>query len=381
MHLPGLLRQTVAVGAVGASLLSAHSLLNWLLLRKPDTSEVPHPPTVSILIPARDEADRLEPTLWAAMAQGGVSGEVVVLDDGSTDGTGVLARRIAASSEHGDLTVRVLDGNPRPDGWLGKPHACWQLSQHATGEVLVFLDADVRLEEDAVIRAVGVLLDGALDLLSPYPRQVTGSAMERVVQPLLQWSWLTFLPLRLAERTRSTSLTAGNGQFMVCRTAAYHAAGGHQTVKHEVIEDVALARSFKSAGFRVGMADGTQLAHCRMYIGWSELREGYSKSLWAAFGSPRGAVGALSLLALLYLAPPLGLLVGLARRDRGLVRLGALGYGAATIGRAFTASRTGGRVVDAPLHPLSIGTLAALTVRSFDRRRRGLLTWKGRAVT
>lgn len=373
------LEGVVAAGGAAAAGLTAHSVLNWRLLRKTPTSPTPqdHRPSVSVLIPARDEADRLGPTLEAVLSQEGVDLEVLVLDDGSTDDTAVVARGVA----DGDRRFRLLDGRAVPDGWLGKPFACWQLAEAAKGEVLVFLDADVTLRPGALAACVDMLHQGEMDLLSPYPRQTAQGVAERLVQPLLQWSWLTFLPLRLAEQSASPSMTAGNGQLIVARADCYRASGGHQQVRAEVIEDVELARAFKRAGLRVGMADGTDLATCRMYHGWAELREGYSKSLWKAFGSRRGAAIAVSLLALLYLVPPLGLLAGLILRRRRLAVLGAAGYLAAVGGRAHTARRTGSPMADAAAHPLSIGMLIWLVRESWRRKALGALSWKGRPVT
>lgn len=368
----------VAGISTAAWALTAHSIVNWGLLRKAPVVHTPPDlrPVVSVLIPARDEADRLGPTLEAVLQQVGVDLEVIVLDDGSTDGTAAVARRRA----DGDPRFRLVEGRPLPPGWLGKPHACWQLSTHARGEVLVFLDADVRLEPHALATCVDMLHQGGMDMLSPYPRQEAHGPAERLIQPLLQWSWLTFLPLRLAERLTSASLTAGNGQLIVCRADCYRAAGGHGRVRNEVIEDVALARAFKQTGMRVGMADGTDLATCRMYTGWAELREGYTKSLWSAFGSRSGATAVMGLLGVVYLVPPVALLVGLVLRRRSLVVAGGSGYLAATVGRAATALATGGRVTDAPAHPASIAALMWLTRESWRRRALGALSWKGRPV-
>src|SRR5205823_5077477 len=157
------------------------------------------------------------------------------------------------------------------------------------------VDADVVLAPHAVAAAVHLLDAAGLDLVSPYPRQRAETSSERLVQPLLQWSWLTFLPLRWAERSRRPSLAAANGQFLAVRRSAYRRAGGHAAVRAEVLDDLALLRAIKRRGGRGGVVDGTALADCRMYRGWSELRDGYSKSLWSAFRSPvrATAVGAL----------------------------------------------------------------------------------------
>jgi hypothetical protein len=207
-----------------------------------------------------------------------------------------------------------------------------------------------------------------VDLLSPYPRIEANTVGERLVQPLLQWSWLTFLPLRAMERLPNPSLAAAGGQFLVVRAAAYRRAGGHAAVRDAVLEDIALARAVKRSGGRIALADGSRLATCRMYTSWAELVEGYSKSLWASFGSP--VIAALVTLGLvgLYVVPLLfGRWLGLAA------------YLVAVLGRIVSARATGGRALpDAFAHPVSILLSAWLLIRSYRRRR--TTRWKGRAT-
>lgn len=362
-----------AATAVTAALL-AHTVRNARVLRRPPAS-APAARPVSILVPARDEADRIGPCVRAALASRWGDLEVLVLDDRSSDATAAVARRAAA----GDPRLAVLTGAPRPDGWLGKPWACAQLAAAARGEVLVFVDADVTLAPHAVAAAVA-LVDAGLDLACPYPRQVADGVLARLVQPLLQWSWLTFLPLRLAERSPRPTLTAANGQVMACAAAAYAAVGGHGAVRGEVLEDLALARACKGAGLRAGVADGTDLATCHMYRTADDLVAGYTKSLWSAFGSPAGATGAGALLWWLYAQPVVDLAAGLCRRDRRAVRSAAIRYGLGVAGRVVAARRTGGRVSDAAAHPASVVALLWLLVVSVTGRRRGTLQWRGRPV-
>jgi hypothetical protein len=297
--------------------------------------------------------------------------EVVVLDDGSTDGT----TAVAAATAGNDPRVRIVRGVEPPTGWLGKPHACHQLAEHAdpASGVLVFVDADVVLAPRAVAATLAVLDSSGLDLVSPYPRQVCGTPGERLVQPLLQWSWLTLLPLRLAERSPRPSLAAANGQLLAVRRAAYRAAGGHAAVHSAVIEDVELLKAVKRAGGRGGVVDGTELATCRMYASWDELVAGYTKSLGAAFGPPAGAAAVTGALATAYLLPAAAALAGSP--------VGLAGYLAGVAGRVVAARRTGGRAwPDALAHPVSVGLFAWLTARSLIHRRRGTASWKGRAV-
>lgn len=314
--------------------------------------------TVSVLIPARDEAT----LIGACLDSIDDADEVLVLDDGSSDATAAIAA---------DRGARVLRGTVPPPGWLGKPHACRQLAAAARGEVLVFLDADVRLTPGAVRRATGLLESSGLDLISPLPRQIAGTAAERLVQPLLAWSILTVLPVPLAARSRRPSLSAAIGQFIVVRREAYERAGGH--VPDAVLDDLALLRAIKRTGGHGGVVAGFDLASCRMYGGWSDLRDGYGKSLWAAFGGRAASAAVVGALAVAYVLP-----AGAALRGS---RVGLLGYAAGVAGRVVTGRRAGDRVwPDAFAHPLSIAAFGYLTARSHVARQRGRLQWKGRQI-
>lgn len=367
-------------------------------------------PVVSVLVPARDEADRIAGCVRALTATGGEVAEILVLDDRSEDATAAVVRAAAG----GDRRVRVLTGRTPPAGWLGKPWACAQLAAAASGDVLVFVDADVVVAPGAVAATAalldtgvswatrdGVTSDGLisdhgsrgtgdsttdrargdrLDLACPYPRQLADGVVGRLVQPLLQWSWLTFLPLRLAENSRWPSLTAANGQLLACTATGYAAAGGHAAVRGDVLEDLALARAFKRAGLRAGVTDGTDLATCRMYTSAADLVAGYTKSLWAAFGPPGPAAAVAALLVWIYVLPPAVLVAAMRRGDRDSARVAGLGYAAGVAGRMIAAARTGGRPADGMAHPASIVALVLLTGLSHVRKRTGTLRWRGRPV-
>jgi hypothetical protein len=361
------------IARIGAGLAIAgtvHAAVNGRLLRRPRAGARIED-RVSVLVPARNEADRLPDCLRSLRAQRGVPGlEILVLDDESTDRTAEIARESAGD----DPRVRVLEGAPRPAGWLGKPHACWQLAQAAdpTSDVLIFVDADVRLEPDAVLSTVDMMRSTHLDFASPYPRLDANTVAERLVQPLLPWSWLTFLPLRLAERSPRPSLTAVGGQFLAMTRHSYDRCGGHCGVRSDVLEDLALARAAKRVGCRGGVVDGSAIATCRMYEGWAPLRDGYGKSLWQAFGSPAGAAAVFAMLGIAYVAPAFAALRG--------SKAGLAGYLAGVTGRAITARRTGGRALDGFAHPASVALAAGLTARSIALHGRESLEWKGRSL-
>jgi hypothetical protein len=355
------------------ALLAGHTAVNARLLTRPG----PRPSTVdtpvAVLLPVRDEAHRVPPTVRSLLAQRGVPGlGIWVLDDGSGDGTADAVRAVA----DGDPRVRVLTGAPLPPGWLGKPYACHQLAAAVPPDVptLIFIDADVVLAPTAVAAAVG-LLDG-YDLVSPYPRLEAGSAGERLIQPLLAWSWLTFLPLPAMQRSARPSVAAAGGQFLALTRTGYDRAGGHAGVRAAVLEDIELARAVKRSGGRIALADGSALASCRMYGSWSELADGYGKSLWAAVNPATVVV-----LLLLYVAPLPAAVVAALLGAWPVAWPLVAGYGLGVLGRVIAAARTGGRTwPDALAHPVSVLLFGYLYLRSRRRYRRGQLRWKGRTI-
>ncbi|WP_416903143.1 glycosyltransferase [Micromonospora echinospora] len=371
----------VLVLLVVLAALTGHTLVNatrWL--RRPTDRPVVVGEPVAVLLPLRDEADRVTPCLRALLAQRGVPElRIVVLDDGSTDGTADVVCAVV----DGDPRVTLLTGVAPPPGWLGKPHACHQLAQHAdpAASALVFVDADVVLAPDAVAAAVTELRAARATLLSPYPRILVATAGDRLVQPLLQWLWLTFLPLRAMERSPRPSLAAAGGQFLVVDRAGYTAAGGHAAVRDRVLEDIELARAVKRSGGRIALADGSRLADCRMYDTWPQLRDGYTKSLWASFGHPGAAAVVVALLGLLYVAPPLLVATALLVGAPTVAALAGAGYLLGVAGRVVSARATGGRWwPDALAHPVSVVVLGWLTIRSYHLRKRRRLSWRGRPV-
>jgi hypothetical protein len=349
---------------------AAHAALNVALLRRPPTDPPPVARPVTVVVPARDEQEQIGGCLTALLDQRGVpSLRVVVVDDGSTDGTAEVVRGTT------DPRLCLVTAPPPPAGWLGKPHACAVGAADADPEgVLVFVDADVRLFPDAVASAVAVLDERRLDLVSPWPRPVAHGLAERLVQPLAPWLWATTLPLRLAERSGRPSLAAANGQFLVLTARGYHRAGGHAAVRDEVLEDIALLRAVKRSGGRGVAIDGSRLAACRMYEGWPALRNGYAKSLWAAVGGrPAASVAAAAVLTAVWVVPPLAALRG--------SRAGLVGWLAGATGRALVAAATGSRTWPDPLaHPVSIVLFDVLLARSVAGHRRGTLTWRNRRL-
>jgi hypothetical protein len=364
------------IGAGLASLGTLHCVVNLVLMRKPiRNAHVTE--RISILIPARNEEHRLGPLLRSLQSQQGLAdAQIVILDDSSTDATLTVIKQ--AAEQDNRISIIIGDHEPPPT-WLGKPWACQRLLDQADGTALVFVDADVVLEPDAVASAVATMRSLELQLVSPYPKQLAITFTERLVQPLLQWSWLTTLPLRLSETSRRSSLSAANGQLLVVDAGVLSSVGGFSAVRGEVLDDIALLRQVKSVGGRGGVIDGSDLATCRMYTSRTELIDGYAKSLWSAFGGPFRSLLVNVLLLVTYVIPPVMMLW--PTTSAGTRLWGLVGFIAGSIGRAMTAKATHSRVwPDSLWHPISILTFSWLSAVSWLRHVRGTLRWKDRPL-
>lgn len=268
------------LGLALAGLFAVMCTVNLAVLRPPEGAGGA---AVSILIPARDEAANIGEALDAALAQSGVGIEVVVLDDASTDGTDAI---VAGRAEK-DGRVRLVRGAALPEGWIGKTHACWQLSRQARHPVLLFVDADVRLAPDAAARISGEMARRSLDLLSGFPRQVTPTWTEKIVIPQIFTTLLGYLPLPLARARPDPPFGAGCGQLMAVRRAAYDAAGGHAAFAGRMHDGLELPRRVRATGGHTDLCDATPVAICRMYETPAAVWHGFSKNATEGMATKR----------------------------------------------------------------------------------------------
>ncbi len=342
-------------------------------------------PLVAVLVPARNEEAGIETCLRSLLAQNYPNFEVWLYDDASTDNTGQIAAGIAEQSG-GKLHI-VTGTDAPPPGWLGKAHALYNLykvvREHSMPDYLLFTDADVRFEPAALGHAVAAAEAEEAGLLSIFPRQITVTWAERLAVPtLLHCTVYTFLPLPLARSKHTGSaFAAANGQFMLFHREAYEAAGGHTAVRGQILEDVALARAVKQAGYRVVLADGGGLVVTRMYKDASEVWNGYSKNAYAFFGySPLYLTVGIVALAALYIGPLFFVLYAALSQNWLLFAVSLAQYLAAVAARLLISARFRYRLLDSFLHPLAIAFVIAIELNSMRWALTGKGAWKGRVV-
>ena len=330
------------------------------------------PTTVSVVIAARNEEDELPGTLDSLLGQDHPDLEIVVVEDGSTDGTRAVIDARAPR-------VRRLEPPPIPDGWVGKSWACWNGARATHGEWLLFLDADVRLHPSCVRTTLAWAEREGADLATLAPRVETVGFWERVVLPFYVQMVLTYFRAPHVNRDGSKAAMA-NGQYWMTRRTTYLELGGHEAVGTIVLEDVAIARRYRAAGRRLRVAWAPELAVTRMYRDRKEMFEGLLKNLHGTEYSGARQVGLGSALFGLYLLP-LGLLpLGALEGSLVLTGLGALLY-VALFGKHAAFSRAVGTPARyGLLFPIAVGFYLVLFAASLGRGTRGQpVRWKGRS--
>lgn len=344
-------------------------------------------PLVSLIIPARNEAARLGPCLEGLAGQTYADLEVIVVDDGSADGTAELARGYAGRLPG----LRVLAGAPLPPGWAGKCWACWQGAAQARGAWLLFLDADVAPRPGLVAALVGRAQARGLDLLTLMPLLRLGSPAELLVLPAFVSILQGLYPLRRVSDPRSP-LAFANGQCIFVRRAVYAATDGHRGVRASVLEDTDFGQRVKAAGHRLEAAAAPDLLEVRMYTGWPSLAAGLRKNAaagWRSGGALRSTW--VGLRQALVAFGPLYLLLGGALLWRGqpgsplaaALLLHGLLLGAAGLGTAAWLARRRHRIsaLWGAGYPLGLALYFAIAAGGFARVWSGRgVEWKGRVV-
>jgi chlorobactene glucosyltransferase len=347
-----------------------NTLLNLALIPRLRRRALGRAPTVSVLIPARDEERIIERTVRSLLAQTYPHFEVLVVDDRSTDTTGAILAGIAAE----DQRLSVISGVEPPEGWLGKPWALWQASRQATGELLLFVDADIIYAPEALGAMVARMEESGVAMLSICPRFEMPGFWERVAMPQLALTVFTFIPTWLGNRTTIPDLGIGGGPGNLVRRDAYEAAGGHAALKDAVIDDVGLAHLLRAEGKRTELVRADDFVSLRMYHGAAEIIDGFTKNLFPAMGNRIStAVVALVLMLLVNLVP---FALALTGNVRALEIVALI----IVIRLALFASLGYGLVNAALCHPLTVAFWSWIFLRSIWKTGvRKEMLWRGRS--
>jgi glycosyltransferase involved in cell wall biosynthesis len=288
-----------------------------------------------VIVPARNEETCLGACLGSLVSQTGVSFEIIVVDDGSTDATRSIALAFPG--------VRVIDAAPLPPGWSGKNNALTTGARQAKGQWLLFTDADTVHRPGSLARAVAEAVERHADLLSYSPEQEVRGFWEKAIMPVIFADLArTYRPSQVSDPR--SPVAAANGQYLLVSRKAYEAVGGHTAVATSLLEDVDLARAVKGSGRRILFRLGGDAVRARMYRSLSQLTEGWTKNLVLLFPHP----GRLALLRFLEFA----LLIS--------------GYGFALV-----ALRNGGRLIGV----LAASGTSALLLLIFNRIRKAHFGW------
>ena len=346
----------------------ARTLHNLSAVRRLQRGAMPEQaPLLSVVIPARNEQRAIDATVRAHLLSTYPNFEVLVVDDRSEDGTAGILESL------GDARLTVVRGEETPAGWLGKPWALHQGAQRARGSLLLFADADVHYEPEALGAAAAHLLRSDAALITLFPRMEMESFWERVLMPTLGLTLFAYLPLWLSNRTRWHRLAIGGGTGNLVRRDRYERAGGHQALKDAVVDDIALARLIRIHGDRTEAVRAEDLVSLRMYHGLREIVQGFTKNIFAACGRNYAVALALAVLGILLHVVPYFLALAGDRLAMAtvvvisiirVVLFRALGYGLANA--LF-------------LHPLGVTVWTWILIRStWMTGIRRQLEWRGR---
>lgn len=236
--------------------------------------------SVSILIPARNEEENIGKILSDIIEQDYSNYEVIIFDDDSGDRTSETVLSFAEKNSK----IKLIHSDYLPEGWFGKNRACHALAAFAKGEYFLFLDADVRIGKGLIRNAVSYAQKHDLSLVSIFPKQILLTPGEKMTIPNMNFILLSLLPLLLVRKSGNPALAAANGQFMLFRSDDYRKFLPHEQMKQKKAEDIEIARMFKTRKKKVACLVGDDSIRCRMYRGFLDSVNGFSKNVAAFFG-------------------------------------------------------------------------------------------------
>lgn len=287
---------------IGLIVFTLNLMLNLRHLKSAGNHRrISHPlPLVSVLIPARNEQGDISACLESLRKQDYAHFEILVLDDGSTDSTAEIVQQMAAQ----DARVQLITGEPLPEGWMGKPFACYQLAKRTSGDWLLFTDADTIHEPTMISSVLGMALELKPSLLSGFPRQLATSLLQKMAIPVFYFLIMSWMPLWWLQRGDKPRASLANGQFLLFPKGEYWRIGGHEAVKSRIMEDLWLSAEVRRHGGRMVAVDLSPVVSCHMYGSFGAMWHGFAKSIYGvAAMSSTGLLGLMVMGFLFYLAP------------------------------------------------------------------------------
>jgi len=354
---------------IPVAIVSLYNLLTAPVIRKWNKSSE-DAGLISVLIPARNEEGNISESLTNLLTQDYTNLEILVLDDESSDNTGSHVTEFS----HKDPRVKLISGQPLPPEWLGKNWACHQLSLAASGNLLIFLDADVKLIPSSISNLLFLRHKyPGFNMLSVFPTQIYNSFGEKLIVPLMNWILLAFLPLRFIYTKQNPSFVAANGQLILIDRKSYDLIGGHTAVKDCVVEDMELARLIKTNNLKLVTAVGGDSVFCKMYDGFGTAFNGFSKNFFAGFNTnPFIFILMLLVFEIFFLLlPVLSFLNPVFLIPVALILFNRI---------AISAVAHRNLILDIILHPLQMILLFIIGINSIIKFKQRKLTWKDRKI-
>src|SRR5450830_1538805 len=337
-----------------------------------------NPPLISILIPARNEAENISRCLKSLLKQDYTNLEIIVLNDNSTDGTSKVVKGIAKK----DNRVRLVEGAPLEEGWTGKNFSAHQLAKYAKGEYFIFTDADTLHFPKTVSSAFGALITTKVDALSIYPRQIMVTFAERMAVPIINIALQCFIPFILIKKSKSPLFSTAIGQFMMFKREVYEKIGGYESIKGHMVDDIQISKRVKKSGYKFMVFDGRNTIYCRMYKNLKGVIIGLTKSIYPAFnGNILALFSFTGLLTATFIVPFTLLPLGAFLFDWpvAIIRLLIIQIIIILAIKTIFAIRYKQRMLDILLAPVSMAVIDALIFVSFFQAKYGEgLSWKGR---
>jgi chlorobactene glucosyltransferase len=271
--------------AGGLVLFTLNLFFNFRALKKPRADSRPPEsvPLISVMVPARDEEANIETCLKSLQAQDYPNFEILVLDDHSSDNTVAIVRRMAAE----DSRIRLFHSQPLPEGWAGKPFACYQLAQRARGSWFLFVDADTIHAPHMLRSVLALAVESKSGMLSGFPRQLANSLPQKIAIPVLYFVIMSWLPLWWLHRSKTPRPSLAIGQFLLFPREDYWKIGGHRAVKSRIIEDVWLGVEINRSGSRHIAVDLSPVVACNMYHDVGAMWDGFVRWMYSVAGLSR----------------------------------------------------------------------------------------------